>query len=50
MLIYVAVRMGVMTKTELTKVLPLSMSGIISGYNKVVDRDEMKRLADTISK
>ncbi|KYZ76132.1 hypothetical protein AXX12_06730 [Anaerosporomusa subterranea] len=49
-LIYVAVRMGVMTKTELTKVLPLSMSGIIGGYNKVVDRDELKRLAEKISK
>ena len=39
-----------MTKTELTKVLPLSMSGIIGGYNKVVDRDELKRLAEKVSK
>jgi hypothetical protein len=42
--------MGVMTKPELTKVLPLSMSGIIVGYNKVFDRDELKRLAERISK
>ncbi|QDR83421.1 hypothetical protein [Sporomusa termitida] len=48
-LIYVAVRMGVMTKTELTKMLSLSMSEIIRGYNKVVDRDELKRLAEKIS-
>lgn len=48
-LIYVAVRMAVMTKTELTKVLPLSMSGIIRGYNKVVDNDDLKRLAEKIS-
>ena len=39
-----------MTKTELTKVLPLSMSGIIGGYNNVVDRDERKLLAERISK
>jgi hypothetical protein len=44
-----AVRMGVMTKLELTKVLPLSMSGIIGGYNKVVDRGKLKRLAERIS-
>lgn len=49
-LIYVTVRMGVMTKTELTNVLPLSMSGIISGYNKVDDRDGLRRLAEQISK
>ena len=49
-LIYAAVRMGVMAKTELTKLLPLSMSGIIGGYNKVIVRDELKRLAEKISK
>ena len=44
-LIYAASRAG-MTKTQLSKVLPLSVAGVIKGFNRVVINEKLKDCAE----
>jgi|GEM_PF-5368858 len=46
MAIYIVIQLGIMTKTELSKRLPVSLVTIIKSYNKVAG-DELLKLVPT---
>lgn len=49
-LIYLAVEAGGITKTELTKILSLSIAGIIKSFNKVLENHQMRQWAESFLK
>jgi len=48
MAIYIVIRLGIMTKTELIKRLPVSLVTIIKSYNKVAGDELLKRRVEQI--
>jgi len=48
MVIYTVIRLGIMTKTELSKRLPVSLVTIIKSYNKVAGDESLKRHVEQI--
>jgi len=46
--IYLAIQFGVMTKTELSRILPLSLVGIIKSYNKVHQEEKLHQKAEEL--
>lgn len=46
--IYIVNELGIMSKSELSKMLPISLAGIIKSYTRTVDDEVLKRRADKI--
>lgn len=48
--IYVACELGIMSKSELSKILPISITGIIKSYDRVLnDKTEKQRAGEIIN-